>query len=491
MTRLLARPDHSEVVPGAFHLPGALATDLQRSLTARCLELIDGAVPAYVPVVRGGGRMHVRMLCLGRHWNGATYQYEPTRSDHDRLAVPPIPDDFVAVAMAIAARVGMTIEPDICIVNHYDADGRMGLHQDKDESPASLARGIPVVSISLGDTARFLLGGLKRRDAVAPILLESGDAFVFGGAARLIYHGVSRIQPGTAPPALRLLGRLNLTFRQYLSPYAPGMPIIRLQTLNDPRVRDYRAVSDPELVRRRHLFVAEGRLVVERLIDARRHAIQSMLLSETALAGMQAAVDRIPSDVPVYVSSADGFLGLTGLNIHRGCLALVERPAGSSVEEVIRPARTVVVLEGVADPDNVGGIFRNAAAFGADAVLLSPTCCDPLYRKAIRTSMAATLRVPFARVADWPAGLHALRDRGFLIAALTPRMPSLALDEVACAPRPERLALLFGTEGAGLSEAACELADLRVRIPVADEIDSVNVAVAAGIALSRLSPLHR
>jgi alkylated DNA repair protein (DNA oxidative demethylase) len=204
-----------EIGPGAFHLERYLPVDAQRALADQCRALVDGAVPAYVPVVRGGGKMHVRMLCLGRHWNGKTYQYEPTRSDFDGLPAPPLPEAFTSLARAIAASAGMTLEADLCILNYYEADGRMGLHQDKDESERSIAAGVPVVSVSLGDTARFLFGGLKRRDAVEARLLESGDAFVFGGPARLRYHGVSRIIPGTAPPALALAGRYNLTFRQY------------------------------------------------------------------------------------------------------------------------------------------------------------------------------------------------------------------------------------------------------------------------------------
>ena len=161
-----------------------------------------------------------------------------------------------------------------------------------------------------------------------------------------------------------------------------------------------------------------------------------------------------PVDPTIYLCRGADFLGLTGVDIHRGCLALVERPRTTTVAEVLEAASTVVVLEGVANPDNVGGIFRNAAAFGVDAVLLSPTSCDPFYRKAIRTSMAATLDVPFARVAPWPDGLATLRDQGFKIAALTPREPSQTLDDYAIAPRPSRLALLFGAEGAGLSSDA-------------------------------------
>ena len=204
-----------EIVPGAFHLRQYLSIDAQRALVDRCRALVDGDIPAYVPIVRGGGKMHVRMLCLGRHWNGKTYAYEPTRSDFDGLPAPPLPDDFRALAREAAAAVGMVLEADLCILNQYDAEGRMGLHQDKDESERSIAAGLPVVSVSLGDEARFLFGGTRRRDPVEALRLESGDAFVFGGPARLRYHGVSRIVPGSAPPELPMSGRFNLTFRQY------------------------------------------------------------------------------------------------------------------------------------------------------------------------------------------------------------------------------------------------------------------------------------
>ena len=198
-----------------MHLNGYLTLADQRALVDECRALVDGAVPAYVPVVRGGGKMHVRMLCLGRHWNGKTYQYEALRSDFDHLPAPPLPDTFKALARDIARSAGMTLDADLCILNYYDAEGRMGLHQDKDESERSIAAGLPVVSVSLGDTARFLFGGLRRKEPVEARLLESGDAFVFGGPARLRYHGVSRIVPGTAPPELHMTGRFNLTFRQY------------------------------------------------------------------------------------------------------------------------------------------------------------------------------------------------------------------------------------------------------------------------------------
>jgi DNA alkylation damage repair protein AlkB len=155
------------------------------------------------------------MLCLGRHWNAREYRYEPVRSDVDGRPVPALPPDFAGIARSIAQVAGFDMTPDICIVNWYGASSRMGLHQDKDESPASLERGAPVVSISIGDTAKFMFGGVRRRDPVETILLLSGDAFVFGGPARLRYHGVSRILPATAPPGLPFDGRLNLTFRQF------------------------------------------------------------------------------------------------------------------------------------------------------------------------------------------------------------------------------------------------------------------------------------
>jgi DNA oxidative demethylase len=200
---------------GAVHLASHLTLDAQRELAAECRALMDGSPPGYVPIVRGGGKMHVRMLCLGRHWNGQTYRYESARTDFDSLPAPPLPSSFKALADAIARAAAMTLDADLCILNYYDADGRMGLHQDKDESAGSLEAGFPVVSVSLGDTARFLFGGLRRKDPVIAIPLQSGDAFVFGGPSRLRYHGVSRIVPDTAPPELGMRGRFNLTFRQF------------------------------------------------------------------------------------------------------------------------------------------------------------------------------------------------------------------------------------------------------------------------------------
>jgi alkylated DNA repair protein (DNA oxidative demethylase) len=208
MTRL-------DLAPGAVWLKGWLTPDAQRELAARCVQILDGPNGGYIPTVRGGGRMRVRMVCLGRHWNPLTYRYDDRRSDHDDAPVAPLPAEWSALAAGVAAGAGFDAVPDICLINWYGAEGRMGLHQDKDESRASLDLGVPVVSLSLGDTARFLFGGLRRREPVETLALESGDAFVFGGPARLRYHGVGRILPGSAPAGLGMEGRINLTFRQY------------------------------------------------------------------------------------------------------------------------------------------------------------------------------------------------------------------------------------------------------------------------------------
>ena len=215
MSLELTAPARVEVAPGAVWLQHWLPLETQRVLLEQCRAFMDGPAGGYVPTVRGGGKMHVRMVCLGRHWNAQTYRYAPTREDHDDAPVAPVPESWIALASDIAATSGFAYRPDLCIVNYYDADGRMGLHQDKDESAASLEAGDPVVSVSLGDTARFLFGGERRREPVQTLMLESGDAFVFGGASRRRYHGVTRIIPRTAPPVLGLDGRFNLTFRKY------------------------------------------------------------------------------------------------------------------------------------------------------------------------------------------------------------------------------------------------------------------------------------
>ena len=200
---------------GVAHLAGCLDIDQQRSLASQCLALGAESAGFYTPMVRGLHPMSVRMLCLGQHWNAVSYRYEAVRSDVDGRDVPELPPNLAALAADLAAAAGFPrMRPGICIVNWYQAGSKMGMHQDKDESPDSIARGAPVVSVSLGDTGIFRFGGHKRRDPVEIIDLKSGDAFIFGGPARLRYHGIARILPGSAPEDLGFDGRISLTFRE-------------------------------------------------------------------------------------------------------------------------------------------------------------------------------------------------------------------------------------------------------------------------------------
>ena len=203
-----------QLEPGLFLFQAFVAPGAQRAMWSTCRELAEGAVPMYTPTVRGGRKMSVGMLCLGRHWNAQTYTYEATRSDFDGLAAPPIPRSLATVAVSAAERAGFAFAPDICIVNFYMAQSRMGVHQDKDERPETLAVGVPIVSVSLGEGARFVIGGLARREPMRPLVLRSGDVLVMGGPSRLRFHGVTRILTGTAPDGTGP-GRFNLTFRQW------------------------------------------------------------------------------------------------------------------------------------------------------------------------------------------------------------------------------------------------------------------------------------
>lgn len=208
-------PAVMELYPGTFHLKSFLTLQEQAALVRRCCEI--GSQPAgfYKPQVRGGAYMRIQMVCLGRHWNAKTYEYESKRSDYDGLPVQELPEELKQFARRAASSAGMLTEPDICILNFYSGAGKLGLHQDKDERPETIEAGIPIVSLSIGDWAKFLIGGLKRKDPVNMITLESGDALVMGGPSRLRYHGVSGIVAGTAPGELGVKGRFNLTFRQY------------------------------------------------------------------------------------------------------------------------------------------------------------------------------------------------------------------------------------------------------------------------------------
>lgn len=266
------------------------------------------------------------------------------------------------------------------------------------------------------------------------------------------------------------------------------MPIEPVDDPLDARLRDFHAVPDPVLLRRRGLFVAESRFVVRELLAHPRLVTRSVLATPAALASLRDLLDRAPGALPVYVAPPPLLKQITGFRVHRGCLAVGERPPPATDADLpaLAAARLVVVLEQVGNPDNVGSIFRNAAAFGAGCVLLSPGCCDPLYRKAIRTSIGATLRIPYGEMPDWPAGLDRLRAHGYTTVALAPDRDAGDLQALAAAP-PRRTALVFGAEGAGLSDDAVARLDRRVRIPIADGVDSLNVATAAGIALYALS----
>jgi DNA alkylation damage repair protein AlkB len=203
-----------QLADGLILFQARLSPAEQRDLWALCRALADGPVPMYTPTVRGGKKMSVGMLCLGKHWNGLTYKYEDRRSDFDGLTVPGIPPRLSELAKAAAADAGFEMQPDMCIMNFYSGDAKLGVHQDKDERPETIAAGIPIVSVSLGDAARFVVGGLSRRDPINPMILRSGDVLVMGGPSRLRYHGVTRIMPGTAPEGTGP-GRFNLTFRQW------------------------------------------------------------------------------------------------------------------------------------------------------------------------------------------------------------------------------------------------------------------------------------
>lgn len=240
----------------------------------------------------------------------------------------------------------------------------------------------------------------------------------------------------------------------------------------DPRLDPYRSLrgrpADEET------FVVEGVTTLRQALEAGIR-LRSALVLPTRVA----EVDGL--DITVHVAGRDTFETITGFDVHRGVLALAERPQPPSVDHLLATARRVLAIEGVADSANVGSLFRNAAALGADAVVLDPTCCDPLLRRAVRVSVGTVLRVPFVRLASWPDGL---RDRGLTVLALTPDAGATPLRDIEA---PERFALLVGTEGAGLSPAALAAADVRVRIPMAAGVDSVNVATAAAIALYSLS----
>jgi len=271
------------------------------------------------------------------------------------------------------------------------------------------------------------------------------------------------------------------------------VPVIRIGDSGDERLGDYRGVSDPGLAARSGRFIAEGRLVVRRLLAASTFTTRSVLVTEPGLAALGDALALQPG-VPVFLVPQDVMTGITGFHIHRGCLAIGERPTPTRWQDVVdrvsqlptsnsqRP-KVVVVLERVANADNVGGVFRSAAAFGAGGVLLDPVSTDPLYRKAIRTSMGAALQVPFARAEPWPGALRELRAHGLAVVAMTPAPAAPSLREVVHALAGRGAAIVLGHEGEGLTAQALAACEYRARIPIGAAVDSLNVAVAAAIAL--------
>lgn len=253
-----------------------------------------------------------------------------------------------------------------------------------------------------------------------------------------------------------------------------------------PGLSDYRVVREPELGQAHGVFIAEGRLVVRRLLTRSSLVVKSVLVTPAALRSIEDVLDARP-DVARFVVSQEVMNSVAGFNIHRGCLAAGHRPPSVDWHRLAAIARRLILIEHVGDADNIGAMFRSGAALGADAMVIGPGCADPLYRKAIRTSMGASLTLPFAAAGPWPATLTELVDAGWAVAALTPEADALPLPRFAEWARDRRTALALGHEGDGLSAPAIAACSHRVRIPMRAGVDSLNVATAAAIALYELS----
>jgi tRNA G18 (ribose-2'-O)-methylase SpoU len=267
------------------------------------------------------------------------------------------------------------------------------------------------------------------------------------------------------------------------------VPVIHVDDHLDPRLADYTHLTDVALRSRREpaqgLYLAESSEVIRRAVEA-GHTARSMLMAEKWLPSMSDVIEALgggeDGSLPVYVADADILRSITGFHLHRGALAAMHRPAPLPVADVIAGARRVVVLEDIVDHTNVGAIFRSVAALGADAVLVSPRCADPLYRRSVRVSMGTVFQVPWTRLDAWPDGLDALRSEGFVVAALALAEDAVSLDDFIVDP-PPKVALVLGAEGDGLTRAALQSADLVVRVPMSGGVDSLNVAAASAVAL--------
>jgi tRNA G18 (ribose-2'-O)-methylase SpoU len=253
---------------------------------------------------------------------------------------------------------------------------------------------------------------------------------------------------------------------------------------DDPRLADYRALTDVSLRTQfeppNGLFIAEGELVLGRALRAGYRA-RSVLLDAKRLDQV-----AVPEDVPVYTADQDLLERLTGFHVHRGVLASLHRRPPLDPSQVIAGAEKLVILEDLVNHTNLGAIFRGAAALGMDGVLLSPSCADPLYRRSVRVSMGEVFAIPYARLQPWPTALEAVKAAGFTVLALTPAPGALAIQDVP-APMRERVALVLGAEGPGLSGPAMRAADTRVVIPMRRGVDSLNVAAAAAVAFWELA----
>lgn len=252
--------------------------------------------------------------------------------------------------------------------------------------------------------------------------------------------------------------------------------------IDDRRVADYRSLTDVSLRRRKEpaegLFMAESHPVIRRALLA-GYPIRSVLTTPRWLDAVEEL--GLPAGTAVLVAEDSLVKSITGYRVHRGALAAMSRTALPAVDDVVRQARRIVVLEGIVDHTNVGAVFRSAAGLGFDAVLVDPTCADPLYRRSVRVSMGAVFSLPWTRAGAWPAPLTDLSEAGWELLALTPRQDAEALGQVAADP-PERLAVLVGSEGHGLSSDALTAVTRHVRIPMAAGVDSLNVAAATAVA---------
>jgi len=257
---------------------------------------------------------------------------------------------------------------------------------------------------------------------------------------------------------------------------------VQIDDPTDPRIADYIGLTDGAR-RMKHeagagFFIAEGEKVIARTAAA-GYPVRSLLLSPQRLADLHPAVAAL--ECPVHVASYEVLQSITGFHVHRGALASFGRIALRTPAQVLAGARRVVVMEAVTNHTNLGAVFRSAAALGMDAVLLSPTSCDPLYRRTVRVSMGQVFSVPYAFLDDWPGGIAQVQQAGFRVLALTPDSAATDLGEVVI-ESGEKIALLFGAEGPGLTAEVLSAADERVRIPMAAGVDSLNVGAAAAVA---------